>query len=123
MTIKKRYRQTDGTIVEALFTDDMRQVAINNGDMRMWAPVDQEVLDFHQDTAAEQAAKKQVHTAKKEQYAREVAYDKADTRGIIVDKRAGTITREEPLFERISEPTTVKEEPTWLVEDPRKRRR
>ena len=124
MTIKKRYRQTDGTIVEALFTDDMRQVMVNNGEMKIWAPVDQEVLDFHQDTAAEQAAKKQAYAAKKEQLRMEIAHEKSDYAGIVVDRRAGTISYEGPIYKDVV--PEVKPAPIEiidLVEDPRKRRR
>ena len=117
MTVKKTYRQTGGTVVTALFTDDGKQVQINDGTMKHWAPVDLETLDLPQDSLADKEAKRAAHVAAKAQLEREIAHEKSGYAGITVDKRAGTIEYEAPLqFE-------VKEEPIWLVETPNKRRR
>ena len=123
MPIKKRYRQTDGTIVEALFTDDGRQVQINDGNMKLWVPATLDALDMHQPSAAEAAARKADYHKRKAQVEREIAYEKSDTKGIIVDKRAGTITMVE-TFEMPQEPKPeAKPEIIDLVQNPNKRRR
>lgn len=111
----KRYKQSNGTIVEAEFTADGRQVKINNGEVIIWAPVDLETLDMPQDSYADKQAKRASHAAAKAQYEREVAYDKVDTHGILWDKRNGTITCEQPI-----QPASI--EIIDLVENPKRRR-
>ena len=116
----RRYKQSNGTVVEAEFTENGRQVKINNGEASIWAPANLEMLDLPQDSQEDREAKRASHRAAKAQLERDMAYEKADTRGIVFDKRNGTISRVETMQ---LDPKPATEEPIWLVENPNKRRR